>query len=135
MGSADQRVIALVASIPPGRVTTYGAIADRLDGATARSVGHALKTGGHDVPWWRVVNAGGRPAPGAEQAALVHYRDEGTPLETHGDGTYRVDMASFWPAAEAEQGSRPSGLRARRAGSSRRTAGSRRAADGGGRRA
>ena len=72
-------ILAIVQSIPPGQVTTYGWIADRLDGATARTVGHALKTDGHHVPWWRVVNATGRPAPGAERIARAHYQDEGTP--------------------------------------------------------
>lgn len=101
--NAHQRILAIVESIPPGRVTTYGSIADHLEGATARSVGHALKSDGHDVPWWRVVNASGRPAPGVEQLALEHYQDENTPLSMHDDGTYSVDLAaSIWPVSTCE---------------------------------
>jgi alkylated DNA nucleotide flippase Atl1 len=89
-----EHILAIVETIPPGHATTYGSIADRVDGATARSVGHTLKTDGHHVPWWRVVSASGRPAPGAEQIALEHYRAENTPLKMHEDGTYSVDLAA-----------------------------------------
>lgn len=98
--TTHERILAIVNSVPPGRVTTYGAIADRLDDATARSVGHALKTDGHHIPWWRVVNAGGRPAPGAEQTARTHYQDEKTPLTMRDDGTYAVDLQAFWPPGD-----------------------------------
>lgn len=90
--SAVQQIFNVITSIPSGRVTTYGLIADLVDGATVRSVGHALKTDGHGAPWWRVVNAKGRPAPGAEKSAHQHFVDEGTPLTTHEDATYAVDM-------------------------------------------
>lgn len=92
--SAMEQILAIVESIPAGRVTTYGSIADVVEGATARSVGHALKTGGHAVPWWRVVTASGRPAPGAEHAAHERFLEEKTPLDTAGDGTYAVDVAA-----------------------------------------
>jgi len=50
-----------VRQIPPGKVTTYGNIATALgkpDG-TALAVGSALRQCPPDVPWWRVVRAGG----------------------------------------------------------------------------
>lgn len=54
-----------VRSIPWGKVTTYGRIAD-LAGfkRAARYVGHALKQlpSGSDIPWHRVVNAKGEIA-------------------------------------------------------------------------
>lgn len=59
------RVHALVRTVPPGRVTTYGDIARALGHANAaRHVGFALAAlpAGSDVPWWRVVAAGGRLA-------------------------------------------------------------------------
>jgi methylated-DNA-protein-cysteine methyltransferase related protein len=90
--TAHERVLAVVASIPAGRVMTYGSIAERVAGASARSVGHALRTDGHEAPWWRVVNASGRPAPGGEQAAHARFVREGTPLVEHPDGTYAVDL-------------------------------------------
>jgi methylated-DNA-protein-cysteine methyltransferase-like protein len=56
------RVLAVVAAIPGGRVTTYGAIARHL-GATARQVAHVLATftaeESAELPWFRVVAANG----------------------------------------------------------------------------
>jgi methylated-DNA-protein-cysteine methyltransferase-like protein len=56
------RVVAGVAAIPEGRVTTYGAIGDRL-GVTARVVARVMATLTPDesaaLPWYRVVAAGG----------------------------------------------------------------------------
>jgi methylated-DNA-protein-cysteine methyltransferase-like protein len=89
---AIEQILDLVDRIPPGRVMTYGAITEHVDGTTARSVGHALKADGHGVAWWRVVNAAGRPAPGAEQSARSQFDDEGTPLIVRDDGSYMVDM-------------------------------------------
>ncbi|MCD2188627.1 MGMT family protein [Actinomycetospora soli] len=92
--STTEQILAIVGSVPPGRATTYGAIADVVEGASARSVGHVLRTDGHDVPWWRVVTAGGRPAPGVEATAYERFRPEGTPLVPTGDGGYAVDVAA-----------------------------------------
>lgn len=59
------RVYDLVRQIPCGRVATYGEIASLLGaGRGARAVGWALRAlrGGAeaDVPWHRVIAAGGR---------------------------------------------------------------------------
>ena len=59
----DQRVWDVVARIPPGRVATYGQIADLIGAwGCARQVGWALRRLPlpSDVPWQRVVNAQGR---------------------------------------------------------------------------
>jgi methylated-DNA-protein-cysteine methyltransferase-like protein len=56
------RVLALVAAIPEGRVTTYGTIAQHL-GVTARQVAFVLATltgeESKQLPWFRVVAANG----------------------------------------------------------------------------
>jgi methylated-DNA-protein-cysteine methyltransferase-like protein len=56
------RVMAIVAAIPKGRVTTYGAIARRLR-ATPRQVAfilsHFTPEDSATLPWFRVVAAGG----------------------------------------------------------------------------
>ena len=59
------RVYALVALIPKGRVMTYGQIA-ALSGAAwaAWEVGQIAHTGPEDLPWWRVVNKQGGLASG-----------------------------------------------------------------------
>ncbi len=46
---------------------------------------------GADLPWWRVVRAGGSFPLRHEVAALERYRAEGTPLK-QGGATRRVDM-------------------------------------------
>jgi methylated-DNA-protein-cysteine methyltransferase-like protein len=59
----DQRVYALVALIPAGRLATYGQIAELLGAyGAARQVGWALRRLPlpSSVPWQRVVNAQGR---------------------------------------------------------------------------
>ena len=52
-----------VSSIPRGRVATYGTVA-RIAGSpgAARAVGSVLRAldGDSELPWWRVVGAGGR---------------------------------------------------------------------------
>jgi len=58
-------ILAVVARIPPGRVTTYGAVAQRAgQPRRARLVGRVLSKlpAGSRVPWHRVVAAGGRIA-------------------------------------------------------------------------
>ena len=56
------RVLAVVAAIPKGRVTTYGTIARHL-GVTARQVAFILATftveESRRLPWFRVVAANG----------------------------------------------------------------------------
>ncbi len=71
-----ERVLDLVATIPPGRVLTYGDVAARLGSRAPRAVGTTLSRFGGGVPWWRVVRAGGLLAPGHEVAATEHLRAE-----------------------------------------------------------
>lgn len=71
-GDPYDRIYAVIRRIPPGRVATYGQIADLagLDGR-ARQVGYALRTLTLEgVPWHRVVNSRGqisaRSEPGGD---------------------------------------------------------------------
>ena len=73
-----ERVHQLVQTVPKGSVTTYGDLGAALgDKNVARHVGYAMAAipDGHDVPWWRVVAAGGRlsqmPAAAERQAAQL----------------------------------------------------------------
>jgi methylated-DNA-protein-cysteine methyltransferase-like protein len=63
--TAEARILAVVAALPPGRVATYGEVA-ALAGLPrrARLVGRVLAAlpEGSPVPWQRVVAAGGRIA-------------------------------------------------------------------------
>jgi len=81
----------IVAAIPAGRVMTYGDVAAALGSRAARAVGLIMSRYGSDLPWWRVVRAGGYPPLGHETRALEQYWAEGTPLMDTPSG-YRVDM-------------------------------------------
>ncbi|WP_316526427.1 MGMT family protein [Kitasatospora brasiliensis] len=84
-------VLDLVERIPPGRVMTYGDVAEYLDQGGPRQVGRVMALYGGSVPWWRVVRADGRLLPGHEQRALAHYGEEATPLRDLAD-PIRVDL-------------------------------------------
>jgi alkylated DNA nucleotide flippase Atl1 len=79
-----EAVLSFVERIPPGRVTTYGAIADALSDVSgrnsARRIGTIMATHGGAVPWHRVVGAGGRLVPGHEKEARRRLRAEGVPF-------------------------------------------------------
>ncbi|MFK7743075.1 MAG: MGMT family protein [Planctomycetota bacterium] len=89
-----EQVHALVRTVPSGSVTTYGDLGAQLGSkSVARHVGYAMAgvPEGSDVPWWRVVAAGGRlsqdEAAAAEQAERL--REEG--LEVVGVRIRRFD--------------------------------------------
>ena len=88
------RVLAVVESIPPSKVMTYGDIAAAIGSRAARAVGQVMAYYGSDVPWWRVIRAGGHPPLCHDAQALPHYRREGTPLLWAASGTFRVDLGA-----------------------------------------
>lgn len=55
----SHRILACVDSIPPGRVMTYGDVAEYVGSRAARMVGRVLAQDGGTVPWHRVVRADG----------------------------------------------------------------------------
>ena len=67
----------LVASIPSGRVSTYGDIADAAGLSSPRIVGWIMRTDSSDLPWHRVIPASGRPAPHLATRQLEELRAEG----------------------------------------------------------
>lgn len=96
-----EAVLAIVEQVPPGRVTTYGAIADavgqRLHRGGPRQVGQVMATYGGPVPWWRVVRADGSLPPSHDHRARAEYLVEGTALRPGGPGQLRVDLKqAYW---------------------------------------
>ena len=89
----DEAVFAVVERIPPGRVTTYGAIGG-LIGIGPRRVARALSSGGGGaVPWFRVVRADGSAAEPVRVEQLQQLAAEGVPMRNG-----RVDLAAVaWP--------------------------------------
>jgi methylated-DNA-protein-cysteine methyltransferase-like protein len=88
------RVYAIVAQIPKGRVMTYGQIAALCGAAWAAwEVGQVAHLGPTDLPWQRVVNKQGGLARGYTTGGLeAHKRD----LEAEGIAVsedYKVDVA------------------------------------------
>ncbi len=103
--SLYERIYEMVRRIPPGRVTTYGCIAELVGGCTARMVGYAMaalksrKT--PNVPWQRVINAKGKISihgngiGNATQRVLLE--EEGVEFDQDG----RVDFDRFgWLGSE-----------------------------------
>jgi methylated-DNA-protein-cysteine methyltransferase-like protein len=90
-----EAVLAVVERIPPGRVMSYGAVADLLHETygrgSARRVGTIMAQYGGSVPWYRVVNSTGRLPPGHEARARRLLAAEGVRLTA----SSRVAMASY----------------------------------------
>jgi len=72
-----ERVRALVAAIPSGRVVTYGDIAAVAGLSSPRIVGWVMRTDSSDLPWHRVITASGRPARHLTSRQLELLRAEG----------------------------------------------------------
>jgi methylated-DNA-[protein]-cysteine S-methyltransferase len=90
----DEKVWALTARIPPGRVVTYRDIANQLSTRAYRAVGQALHRNPHapDVPCHRVVATSGHLngyAGGLSKKARL-LREEGVAVHHH-----RVDIAQW----------------------------------------
>lgn len=104
MGEVDpnfrERVEAIVALIPRGRVMTYGQLAALCGNArAARIVGGIAHFGDPNLPWQRVVNKRGGLAagyPGGRQGHKAHLEAEGVVVSDD----YYVDVHTllWWPA-------------------------------------
>lgn len=91
-------VLRCVESVPRGRVTTYGAVADAVGAVLGRGgprvVASVMRRDGAGVCWWRLVRADGSMVAHKAERARVAWLDEGTPLR----GGDRVDMAAAFVA-------------------------------------
>ena len=92
-----EAVLTCVESVPPGRVTTYGAIAEAVGVFGPRRVGNVLAEHGGGVPWWRVVRADGSLPPSHLAEAGAAYLAEGTPRRRSG----AVDLAAAFVVPDA----------------------------------
>lgn len=104
-----EAVLDVVQAIPPGRVMTYGTVADVVGDRLAagggrrrggpRQVGQALSRAGGGAPWWRVVSAAGSPPASHLSRALVMLERDGSPLTGQG---LKVELraALWWPDDE-----------------------------------
>lgn len=93
-----QRVERLVASIPKGRVMTYGQIAVLVGEPRApRQVGGTAHFGDPNLPWHRVVNAQGGLAsgfPGGRGVQEMLLAAEGVDFTSKDDGV-KLDLEVY----------------------------------------
>ena len=85
-----EAVLSAVEQIPPGRVLSYGDVAQLVGAGGPRQVGRIMATHGGAVPWWRVVRVDGTTAVRERTGQLTRLVKEGCPLHPGGE---RVDMA------------------------------------------
>ncbi len=89
-GQFSLRVYELALSIPPGRVTTYGAIAKAAGGGAmaSRSITSILSKAPNPraIPWHRIVYAGGKVWLDSEHETtrLKMYKKEGIEITAKG---------------------------------------------------
>ncbi|TDW96720.1 MGMT family protein [Dinghuibacter silviterrae] len=88
----------LVRQIPPGRVTSYGAIAAVLSLPNPRMVGRAMRTAGKDVPAQRVVNSAGRLTGEHTQPRKLLLEKEGVTVK--GDKVVNFKVVFWDPCKE-----------------------------------
>jgi methylated-DNA-protein-cysteine methyltransferase related protein len=97
------RIIAAIKQIPRGRVCTYGVVAEVAGlPRRARLVGTVLRTtpASRGVPWFRVINAGGRISfpQGSDSYARQRKHLEAEGIDFVGG---RVDLDRYgWPSRE-----------------------------------
>lgn len=88
-GDFRRRVLDVLATVGPGQVVSYGDVAREAGyPGAARGVGAVLAhlEPGDGAPWWRVVYASGRLAPGHEEEQARRLRTEGVDVR---DGIVR----------------------------------------------
>lgn len=87
----DEAVLEVVDTVPAGRATTYGDVAEVLRaagwGGGPRTVGAVMSRHGSAVAWWRVVRADGGLPLGDHGEASRRLGREGTPMRGR-----RVDL-------------------------------------------
>ncbi len=93
-----EKVLRAVELVPPGRVVSYGDLAE-LVGTGPRHVGAIMREYGAGVAWWRVVSAAGDPPSFKRQRVFEHWADEGILVKRNGRGCrmaeYRADLAEL----------------------------------------
>jgi methylated-DNA-protein-cysteine methyltransferase-like protein len=89
------RVYTIVASIPYGKVMTYGQVAAKAGAAWAAwEVGQIAHTGPANLPWQRVVNKQGGLASGYPGGKAGHQKDlEAEGIEVSKD--YQIDISRY----------------------------------------
>ena len=103
-----ERVLRAVELVPPGRVVSYGDIAE-LVGTGPRQVGAVMSRWGGDVAWWRVTNHLGELPAHLLPEARRRWAEEGIGTRASGRGCRRTayladldQLARDWERAVAD---------------------------------
>ncbi len=97
-GSLPHRILACVESIPPGRVMTYGDVAEYVGSRAPRMVGRVLALDDGSVPWHRVLRADGSCASHLYDEQRGRLLSEGVQFLGR-----RVDLATFrWDGGDGQ---------------------------------
>jgi methylated-DNA-protein-cysteine methyltransferase related protein len=89
-GGIAERILQCIEQIPPGKVMTYGDVAEFVGTRSARTVGRVLANDGGTVPWHRVLRADGSLAEHLYTEQRQRLLSEG--VRFRGD---RVDLVRF----------------------------------------
>jgi alkylated DNA nucleotide flippase Atl1 len=89
-GDVAQRILACIDSIPPGRVMSYGDVAEFAGASSPRIVGRVLAQDDGSVPWHRVMRSDGSLAEHLYTEQRQRLLAEGVRFK--GD---RVDLKSY----------------------------------------
>jgi methylated-DNA-protein-cysteine methyltransferase-like protein len=89
------RIYAAVRQIPPGKVASYGQIAELVGDCSARVVGYAMAATpqGSEVPWQRVINSMGKISPRGDFGSLIQRQmleEEGVRFDSAGQIDFEV---------------------------------------------
>src|SRR5262245_31787007 len=103
-----ERIWALVARIPRGRVATYGMLSELVDRAlTPVGVGWALRAAPEGaLPWHRVVNGKGGVSTDAEHPGLQRAMLESEGVRFDADGRIDLDRYGWKPSARGRRSRR-----------------------------
>ncbi len=97
--STDEAVYRVLEAVPPGRVTSYGAVAELLGLSTPRRPAAAMRRAPDGLPWWRMIRADGTLPPVLLARARERWEDEGTP-----HGALGAQASARWEPTPAEVG-------------------------------
>jgi len=90
--SRRSRILAAISSIPKGKVSTYGRVAEGAGFPRGARLAVAALRGAVGIPWHRVLGAGGQIKIRGEYALEQRFRLEAEGVRFRGK---RVDMKTF----------------------------------------
>jgi|GEM_PF-1349314 len=96
--AVDEAVYRVLEAVPPGRVTSYGAVAALLGLSTPRRPAAAMRRAPDGIPWWRMIRSDGTLPPTLLARAKVHWEAEGTPHRAEG-----ALRGAFWSPDPGEE--------------------------------